>query len=195
MRLVLEDFLARQKELDEELRELSELRKIQSFLKSELEKETKERKKAELKAARFAEKLKFANKNRFGSKKQNVRKDDKEDKDDETPDRNQEKEDYDGTDDSLSTKTVSSRSTTLTAVTTHSGKEGTKATPEFLQAIAYEVYVKNVTFGLLHQWLTDMGMIVSANTLRNCLKKGKIYNGCRDFISLTPTNIGLAYCQ
>jgi len=53
--------------------------------------------------------------------------------------------------------------------------EGTKATPEFLQAIAYEVYVKNVTFGLLHQWLTDMGMSISANTLRNWLKKGKKY--------------------
>ncbi len=53
--------------------------------------------------------------------------------------------------------------------------EGTKATPEFLQAIAYEVYVKNVTFSLLHQWLTDMGMTVSANTLRNWLKKGKVY--------------------
>ena len=51
--------------------------------------------------------------------------------------------------------------------------EGTKATPEFLQAIAYEVYVKNVTFGLLHRWLTDMGMKVSPNTLRNWLKKGK----------------------
>ena len=44
-----------------------------------------------------------------------------------------------------------------------------------LQAIAYEVYVKNVTFGLLHQWLTDMGMTVSKNTLRNWLKKGKKY--------------------
>lgn len=53
--------------------------------------------------------------------------------------------------------------------------EGTKATPEFLQSIAYEVYVKNVTFGLLHQWLTDMGMTISANTLRNWLKKGKKY--------------------
>lgn len=53
--------------------------------------------------------------------------------------------------------------------------DGTSATPEFLQAIAYEVYVKNVTFGLLHQWLTDMGMTVSANTLRNWLKKGKKY--------------------
>ena len=53
--------------------------------------------------------------------------------------------------------------------------EGTKASPEFLQAIAYEVYVKNVTFGLLHQWLTDMGMTISKNTLRNWLKKGKTY--------------------
>lgn len=53
--------------------------------------------------------------------------------------------------------------------------EGTKATPEFLQAIAYEVYVKNVTFGLLHQWLTDMGMTISMNTLHNWLKKGKKY--------------------
>ena len=53
--------------------------------------------------------------------------------------------------------------------------EGTKATPEFLQALAYEVYVKNVTFGLLHQWLTDMGMTISENTLHNWLKKGKKY--------------------
>ena len=50
--------------------------------------------------------------------------------------------------------------------------EGTKAAPEFLQAIAYEVYVKNVTFGLLHQWLTDMGMTISKNTLRNCTLPG-----------------------
>lgn len=53
--------------------------------------------------------------------------------------------------------------------------DGTKITPVFLQAIAYEVYVKNVTFGLLHQWLGDMGMTVSENTLRNWLKKGKKY--------------------
>ena len=53
--------------------------------------------------------------------------------------------------------------------------EGNKATPEFLQAISYEVYVKNVTLGLLHQWLTDMGMTISKNTLRNWLEKGKKY--------------------
>ncbi len=53
--------------------------------------------------------------------------------------------------------------------------DGTKITPGFLQAIAYEVYVKNVTSGLLHQWLGDMGMSISENTLRNWLKKGKRY--------------------
>lgn len=53
--------------------------------------------------------------------------------------------------------------------------KGTKASPEFLQALAYEVYVKNVTFGLLHRWLSDMGMTISKNTLRNWLKKGKTY--------------------
>ena len=51
--------------------------------------------------------------------------------------------------------------------------DGTKATPEFMQALAYEVYMKNVTFGNLHQWVQDMGMTVSKNTLRNWLKKGK----------------------
>ena len=61
--------------------------------------------------------------------------------------------------------------------------EGTTVTPEFLQTIAYEVYVKNVTFGLLHQWLTDMRMTISANTLRNRLKKGKKY---LDESGLTP---------
>ena len=35
--------------------------------------------------------------------------------------------------------------------------------------------MKNVTFGSLHRWLTDMGMTISANTLRNWQKKGKKY--------------------
>ena len=44
---------------------------------------------------------------------------------------------------------------------------------QFMQALAYEVYMKNVTFGNLHKWVQDMGMSVSKNTLRNWLKKGK----------------------
>ena len=56
----------------------------------------------------------------------------------------------------------------------HPGKNAI-CLPEFLQAIAYEVYVKNVFFGLLHQWLTDIGMAISKNTLCNWFKKGKKY--------------------
>ena len=44
---------------------------------------------------------------------------------------------------------------------------------QFMQALADEVYMKNVTFGNLHKWVQDMGMSVSKNTLRNWLKKGK----------------------
>lgn len=35
--------------------------------------------------------------------------------------------------------------------------------------------MKNVTFGLLYQWLMDMGMTISANTLHNWLRKDKKY--------------------
>ena len=49
--------------------------------------------------------------------------------------------------------------------------EGTRATPEFLQAIAYEVCVKNVTFGLLHQWLTDIGMTIFKTRCATGLRK------------------------
>lgn len=43
--------------------------------------------------------------------------------------------------------------------------------------VPYNLFAKwyKVTFGLLHQWLTDMGMTLSPNTLRNWLKKGKKY--------------------
>lgn len=50
---------------------------------------------------------------------------------------------------------------------------GTKASPELLQALAYETYVKRVSLGNLLQQLKDIGMIVCKNTLRNWLKKGK----------------------
>lgn len=53
---------------------------------------------------------------------------------------------------------------------------------QFMQALAYEVYMKNVTFGNLHKWVQDMGMSISKNTLRNWLKKGK-----KHLDSLIPT--------
>lgn len=51
--------------------------------------------------------------------------------------------------------------------------EGTHATPEFMQALAYEIYMKGTTFGSLHRQLTDMGMSISKSTLNKWLRKGK----------------------
>lgn len=249
MELVLEDFMSQMNELKNQV---SSLQSKHSDLENRLSAERKLRKSAERKAKSLQEKLDFANQERFGDRRQRISS--KAKKSD--PDRQKEKEDYDGTDDTLRTDSVAegkpqgvkdssgkerdlsnrpegyktmgvagepiAHPSDLTKVPgriierrmvrvfsfrtvlteecfemvhyAEPGKkpkwgyfpseghpeaitkfEGTKATPEFLQAIAYEVYVKNVTFGLLHQWLTDMGMTISKNTLHNWLKKGKKY--------------------
>lgn len=51
--------------------------------------------------------------------------------------------------------------------------KGTHATPEFIQALAYEVYLKGTTLGNIHKWLSDLGMSVSKSTLNHWLRKGK----------------------
>ena len=53
--------------------------------------------------------------------------------------------------------------------------KGTKSSPELLQALAYECYVKRVISGNLLVYLKDMGLQVCKNTLKNWLKKGKRY--------------------
>ena len=249
MKLVLEDFMVQMKELKDQV---SSMQSKQSDLENRLSEERKLRQSAERKAKALQERLDFANQERFGDRRQRIHS--KAEKS--VSDRQKEKDDYDGTDDTLRTDSVDNNESRNEAalprkerdlsnrpdgyktmgvageVVEHPsdltkvpgriierrmvrvfsfrtflteecfemvhyaepGKkpkwgyfpseghpevitkfEGTKATPEFLQAIAYEVYVKNVTFGLLHQWLTDMGMTISKNTLRNWLKKGKKY--------------------
>ena len=255
MKLVLQDFLDKQKDYEERLSKLDEALSKVSSLESSLKEKERKLKSAERKVADLAAKLKFADKNRFGDKRQKVKK--AESAKAEESDRGKDEDDFDGTSSSLPTNSVakgdvspekeeaknkerdlSNRPETYKTMCVKGPAEeyksdeskvpgrildkkmvsvfhlemslvekrfemvhyvekgnkpkwgyfpkagnpefvtkfeGTKATPEFLQAIAYEVYVKNVTFGLLHQWLTDMGMTVSANTLRNWLKKGKVY--------------------
>ena len=249
MKLVLEDFMVQMKELKDQV---SSMQSKQSDLENRLSEERKLRQSAERKAKSLQEKLDFADQERFGDRRQRINPKAKKS----ASDRQKEKDDYDGTDDTLRTDSVDNNESRnepalpkkerdlgnrpdgyktmgvsgeavehpsdLTKVPgriierrmvrvfsfrtflteecfemvhyAEPGKkpkwgyfpseghpevitkfEGTKATPEFLQAIAYEVYVKNVTFGLLHQWLTDMGMTISKNTLRNWLKKGKKY--------------------
>ena len=249
MKLVLEDFMAQMKDLKAQV---SSMESKHADLENRLSEEHKLRKSAERKIKSLQERLDYAHQERFGDRRQKIKSKAKTG----DSDRNKEKDDYDGTDDTLRTDSVdhvqspgvkepSGKERDLSnrpdgyktmgvagEATEHPsdltkapgrlierrmvrvfsfrtflteecfemvhyaepGKkpkwgyfpseghpdvvtsfEGTRATPEFLQAIAYEVYVKNVTFGLLHQWLTDMGMTISKNTLRNWLKKGKTY--------------------
>ena len=249
MKLVLEDFMAQMKELEAQM---SSMQSKHADLENRLSEEHKLRKSAERKIKSLQEKLDYAHQERFGDRRQKIQSKAKTS----DSDRRKEKDDYDGTDDTLRTDSVghvpsqelkepsgkdrdlsnrpdgyktmgvageaTEHPSDLTKVPgriierrmvrvfsfrtflteecfemvhyAEPGKkpkwgyfpseghpevvtsfEGTRATPEFLQAIAYEVYVKNVTFGLLHQWLTDMGMTISKNTLRNWLKKGKTY--------------------
>ena len=249
MKLVLEDFMAQMKDLKAQV---SSMESKHADLENRLSEEHKLRKSAERKIKSLQERLDYAHQERFGDRRQKIQSKAKTS----DSDRWKEKDDYDGTDDTLRTDSVghapsqevkeSSKEerdlsnrpdgykrmgvvgeaiehpSDLTKVPgrlierrmvrvfsfrtflteecfemvhyAEPGKkpkwgyfpseghsevvtniEGTKATPEFLQAIAYEVYVKNVTFGLLHRWLTDMGMTISKNTLRNWLTKDKIY--------------------
>ena len=249
MKLVLEDFMDKMKELEEQM---ASMQSKQSDLENRLSEERKLRQSAERKAKSLQEKLDFADQERFGDRRQRINPKAKKS----ASDRQKEKDDYDGTDDTLRTDSVTENKPQEVKESSGKGRdlsnrpegyktmgvagervehpsdltkvpgriierrmvrvfsfrtflaeecfemvhyaepgkkpkwgyfpseghpevitkfEGTKATPEFLQAIAYEVYVKNVTFGLLHQWLTDMGMTISKNTLRNWLKKGKKY--------------------
>ena len=249
MKLVLEDFMAQMKDLKDQV---SSMESKHADLENRLSEEHKLRKSAERKIKSLQERLDYAHQERFGDRRQKIKSKAKTG----DSDRNKEKDDYDGTDDTLRTDSVDhvpsqelkepskkdrdlsnrpdgyktmgvagesiEHPSDLTKVPgriierrmvrvfsfrtflteecfemvhyAEPGKkpkwgyfpseghpevvtnfEGTRATPESLQAIAYEVYVKNVTFGLLHQWLTDMGMPISKNTLRNWLKKGKKY--------------------
>ena len=249
MKLVLEDFMAQMKDLKDQV---SSMESKHADLENRLSEEHKLRKSAERKIKSLQERLDYAHQERFGDRHQKIKSKAKTG----DSDRNKEKGDYDGTDDTLRTDSVGhvpsqelkepsgkerdlsnrpdgyKRMGVAGEATEHpsdltkvpgrlierrmvrmfsfrtflteecfemvhyaepgkkprwdyfpseghpevvTGFEGTKVTLEFLQAIAYEVYVKNVTFGLLHQWLTDMGMTISKNTLRNWLKKGKTY--------------------
>ena len=99
MKLVLEDFMAQLKELNERM---SSIQSKQSDLEHQLSAERKLRKSAERKAKSLREKLDFANQERFGARRQRINS--KAKKSD--PDRQKEKDDYDGTDDTLRTDSV-----------------------------------------------------------------------------------------
>ena len=103
MELVLEVFLKAKKEMQEEL---SVMKKRQEQLDSKLDTETKKRKKAEQRVEKLENQLAFARKNQFGDKRQKVKNANEDESNGENPDRNDEQEKFDGTDDTLETKSV-----------------------------------------------------------------------------------------
>ena len=104
MELVLEDFMARQKELDEKM---SVLMSGHSSLKAELLEERRLRKAAERENRSLRERLGQANEERYGEKRQRVRKkNDSGEVEKPEPDRNDEKDEFDGMEGSLRTGSV-----------------------------------------------------------------------------------------
>ena len=99
MKLVLEDFMAQMKGLKEQM---SSMQLKQSDLENRLSEERKLRKSAERKAKSLQEKLDFANQERFGDRRQRINPKAKQN----ASDRQKEKDDYDGTDDTLRTDSV-----------------------------------------------------------------------------------------
>lgn len=99
MKLVLQDFLDKQKESEKRLSKLDEVLSRMESLESSLKDEICKRKEAERKVADLTARLRFADKNRFGDKSQGARKSkpDKEEK----SDRNNDKDNFDGSPSSL----------------------------------------------------------------------------------------------
>ena len=99
MKLVLKDFMVQMKELEDQM---ASMQSKQSDLENRLSKERKLRQSAERKAKSIQEKLDFANQERFGDKRQRIHfKVGKS-----ASDRQKEKNDYDSTDDTLRTDSV-----------------------------------------------------------------------------------------
>ena len=99
-KLAVEEF---QSTFDSVSASLESLKKEMEAVKSELREERSKRKKAEAKARKLDQQLKYAQKNKFGDKRQNARKDEKKEED---TDREEEKNKFDGTDGTVSTKSV-----------------------------------------------------------------------------------------
>ena len=99
MKLVLEDFMAQMKELKDQM--LS-IQSKHADLESRLSEEHKLRKSAERKIKSLQEKLDYANQERFGDRRQKIQSKAKTS----DSDRRKEKDDYDGTDDTLRTDSV-----------------------------------------------------------------------------------------
>ena len=99
MKLVLEDFMAQMKDLKAQV---SSMESKHADLENRLSEEHKLRKSAERKIKSLQERLDYAHQERFGDRRQKIKSKAKTG----DSDRNKEKDDYDGTDDTLRTDSV-----------------------------------------------------------------------------------------
>ena len=99
MKLVLEDFMAQMKDLKAQV---SSMESKHADLENRLSEEHKLRKSAERKIKLLQERLDYAHQERFGDRRQKIKSKAKTG----DSDRNKEKDDYDGTDDTLRTDSV-----------------------------------------------------------------------------------------
>ena len=99
MKLVLEDFMAQMKELKSQM---SSMQSKHADLENRLSEEHKLRKSAERKIKSLQERLDYAHQERFGDRRQKIQSKAKTS----DSDRRKEKDDYDGTDDTLRTDSV-----------------------------------------------------------------------------------------
>ena len=213
--LAVEEF---QSTFDSVSASLESLKKEMEEIKAELSEERSKRKKAEAKARKLDQQLKYAQKNKFGDKRQNARKDDGKD---DSADREDEKDKFDGTEGTVSTKSVQENpkeenplkekkervnkfwngifayqkdgnypidnniaERTIRKLTTQRNNSLHYGSDEGVEmAVAYHSVISTVKLHGMSCW----------RYLGEFFKK--IFNGCRDFFSLTPANIGMAYAN
>ena len=169
--LVMQDFLDQKKADAERLSKLDEVLSRMESLEVSLKDEMRKRKNAERKVADLTAKLKFADKNRFGDKSQKGNK--SETSKNKQSDRNHDKDDFDGTPSSLPANSIGSEAS--------KEEPGTAAPAEM--AATYHSIISTVKMHGRSAW-EYLGKFFT-----------KIFNGCRDFVSLQPDKIGLAICQ
>ncbi len=184
MELVLEDFMARQKELDEKM---SVLMSEHSSMKAELLEERKLRKAAERENRSLRERLGQANEERYGEKRQRVlKKDTSGEAEKPEPDRNDEKDDYDGTECSLRTGSVD-----------NGCPQSASAVPKQECDLSNrpDIYRCTDITATYHSVISTVKLKGGSAWEYIGTFFKNIFDGCRDYVNLVPGRIAMATCQ
>ena len=184
MELVLEDFMARQKELDEKM---SVLMSEHSSMKAELLEERKLRKAAERENRSLRERLGQANEERYGEKRQRVRKKGPSGETEKPePDRNDEKGDFDSTEGSLRTDSVDTGCPRAESAAPKQERDQSNRPDTYERTYITATYHSVISTVKLHGG--------SAWEFIGTFFKN-IFNGYRDYANIVPGKLAMATCQ